>query len=288
MARLGVTAIALGAVMFATMALLAKEASARLPGPEVALIRFLVGVAAVGGAMLIGLRLKPNNLGGLFLRGLFGGTAVLFYFVAIAHLAVGMATLLNYTFPIFTAVFAAIFLREGIAPSTGVALLVTFVGVVLVAHGNARPGEFGFGWWEACGLLSSMLSGAAVTTIRFVRRTDGTWEIFGAFCVIGALACLGPAVSTWVTPRPGEWALLVAVGLLSLVAQLLLTWSLRFVTAAAAGVVSQLTPVAALGLGVALLGDVARPLALVGSAITVAAVAWSAVSAGRRREVRRE
>ena len=39
-----------------------------------------------------------------------------------------------------------------------------------------------------------MLSGAAVATIREVRKTDGSWEIFAAFCVAGAAIAAVPAM----------------------------------------------------------------------------------------------
>ena len=40
-------------------------------------------------------RLRARNKLGLFMRGAYGGAAVLFYFIGIAHLPVGIATLLN-------------------------------------------------------------------------------------------------------------------------------------------------------------------------------------------------
>ena len=76
-------------------------------------MRFAVGVVVCAGAATR-LRLRPNNRRGLFWRGVFGGAAVACYFVAIAHLTVGMATLLNYTSPVFTALFAWLFLDEHI------------------------------------------------------------------------------------------------------------------------------------------------------------------------------
>ncbi len=282
-ARRGAAMLAFASVTFGVMSFVAKRASGHLPGPEVALFRFLVGAAAVGTAMLFGLRLRPVSLRGLFLRGFFGGTAVLFFFIAIARLSVGMATLLNYTSPVFTAIFAAIFLRERLRPRTIAALALTTVGVALVARGNAPPGSFGFGRWEAMGLLSAMLSGAAVTTMRFVRRTDGTWEIFGAFCVIGAATCAGPAIHGWVRPTAHDAALVVTVGLLAVVAQLAFTWAMRYVRAATAGVFSQLTPVTALVLGVAALGEAAHPIALGGAALTLCGVAWSALPSASER-----
>src|SRR5262249_30120695 len=185
----------------------------------------------------------------LFLRGGYGGAAVLCYFLAIEHLPVGVATLLNYTAPVFTALYAALFLGEPVRPTTLGALVLTTTGVAFVIKGPAPPGSLGRGIWHWVGVWSSVLSGAAVATIREVRRTDGSWEIFAAFCLGGALISAVPAAVAWKAPTSAEWLALVAVGLVSVVAQLMMTYALRFVRAAIAGVVAQLTPVAALAMG---------------------------------------
>jgi drug/metabolite transporter (DMT)-like permease len=263
------------ALVFSLMALLAKGTAARLPGPEVALVRFAVGI---GACLLVAtrIRLRAHNWRGLFWRGAFGGSAVLCYFLAIEHLTVGMATLLNYTAPVFTALWAWLFLGEQIGAATIGALATTTTGVILVMVGNAPAGTLGFGRWQLVGVLSSVLSGAAVATIREVRRTDGTWEIFAAFCVTGALVTGVPASQRWVTPNALEWVMLVGVGLTSLAAQLMMTWSLRDLPATVAGVLFQLTPVATLVMGHLLFGEQPRGLAIVGATITLAGVSWGA------------
>ena len=58
----------------------------RLPGAEVACLRFVIGALTVGLFSLFGLRLRSAQLIGAALRGLLGSGAVLLYFVAIAHL----------------------------------------------------------------------------------------------------------------------------------------------------------------------------------------------------------
>src|SRR5690242_18353256 len=123
-------------MLFGLMAFLAKQATARLPGSEVAFMRFLVGAISVGAAGAKVVRLRPVNVRGLVLRGLFGGVAVLLFFTSIEHLAVGTATLLVYTAPVFTAIDAALFLGERVTRGTIAALLLTFAGVVLVVHGH--------------------------------------------------------------------------------------------------------------------------------------------------------
>jgi drug/metabolite transporter (DMT)-like permease len=117
-----------------------------------------------------------------------------------------------------------------------------------------------------------MLSGAAVATIRDVRKTDGPWEIFAAFCIGGMVISAPPALVNWVPPRLSEWLLLVVVGSLSLVAQLLMTYAFRYVRAAVGGVIVQLTPVASLALGWIVLDERIAGIALVGAALALLGV----------------
>ena len=267
--------LVVASLLFAVMAVLAKKVAARLPGPEVAFVRFCIGLIACAIASTR-LELRANNKLGLLLRGGFGGGAVLLYFLAIEHLQVGVATLLNYTAPVFTAVYAVAFLGELVTPATFGALGVTTVGVGLVLSGTAPPGSLGLGLWQCVGIGSALLSGAAVATIREVRKTDGSWEIFAAFCVGGGLMTAVPTVAGWVSPRGLEWGALLAIGLISVVAQLLLTYALRFVSAAGTGIIIQLTPVAALALGWMLFDEKMAGMAVAGAAVTLAGVSWGA------------
>jgi drug/metabolite transporter (DMT)-like permease len=256
----------------------------RLPGPQIAFVRFLIGLAACAAAATR-VRMRANNKLGLVMRGAYGGAAVLFYFISIAHLPVGIATLLNYTMPVFAAIYAALFMGEPITRPTLGALTLTSVGVILVILGTAPAGSLALDRWELAGLVSAMLSGAAVATIRDVRKTDGSWEIFAAFCVAGAVICAVPAARGWVVPTLSEWLLLVVVGLTSVVAQLLMTHALRYVRAAVGGIIAQLTPVTSLAFGWVLFGDRIGLLALAGAVLTLAGVSVGAyLAAGREAD----
>jgi drug/metabolite transporter (DMT)-like permease len=280
-ASLHALALAAAALVFAAMALATKLAAARLPGPQIALVRFLIGLAACAVASTR-VRMRANNKLGLVMRGAYGGAAVLFFFIGIAHLPVGIATLLNYAAPVFTAIYAAAFLGESITRATLGALALTSVGIVLVILGTAPAGSLALDRWELAGVLSAMLSGAAVAMIREVRKTDGSWEIFTAFCVAGTAICAIPAARGWVSPTPSEWLILLVVGLTSLVAQLLMTHALRYVRAAVGGIIAQLTPVTSLALGWVLFDDRIGGLALAGAVLTLVGVSVGAYLASGR------
>lgn len=279
----GIAELALAALTFGLMAFLAKQTTRSLDGAQAAFVRFDIGLLLVM-AHFAARRTRPvivrRDL--LFLRGSFGGFAVLLYFVTISHLPVGTATLLNYTAPIFSATFAAIFLGESLPRARVLAMMVATTGVVLVVMGQGRA-LGGAYLWQALGLLSAVCSGVAVTSIRAARRTDGAWEVFGAFCLFG-MVCTAPfAIAAWRTPTPALWLLLAGVGVVAAVGQVLMTHALAAVDAATAGIISQLTVVTAMTLGVAFDGETFMPLSLVGASLTLVGVATASGVGGAMR-----
>jgi drug/metabolite transporter (DMT)-like permease len=266
------------ALLFGVMSFFAKLASARLPGQEVAAVRFTLSLAVVGlvvTARLATVRVTRAQLPLLVARGVFGGVAVLFYFLAIARGTVGTATLLNFTSPAFTAVFAWVFLRERLSPWAIAALAVAGAGVTLVWRGTAGAGPVG---WQPLGLISAVLSGAAVTCIRALRRHGlaTAWTVFFFFNAAGLAATAPLAAHGFVAPTGREWLLLAAMSLGAVGGQILMTYALAFVQAAVSGIIQQLTVVTTFALGCGLLGEPLGALALAGTALTIAGVAGAA------------
>ena len=262
------------AVLFGGMAFAAKLASARLSGSQVAMIRFATGLLP---AFLIPQwrrkALTWQRLDLLFYRGFFGGLAVLCYFIAIEHINVGVATLLNYTAPLFSGIFSIFFLHERISPKVLLPMPFALAGVFLVVHANARPGDIlGFGTWELVGALSAVFSGAAVTAMRAARKGENSWAVYTSFCLFGTLICAPLALATWKSPTADEWLALAATSLFAIGAQLLLTFSLRWVDAMTVGVMSQLAVVVAMLLGVTLLDERLSMMAIAGAALTIGGV----------------
>jgi len=262
------------ALLFGAMAFAAKLASARLSGSQVAMIRFATGLAP---ALLIPRYRRSaftfTRWDLLLYRGIFGGLAVLCYFIAIEHINVGVATLLNYTAPLFSGIFSIFFLHERISPKVLLPMPFALAGVFLVVHANARPGDiFGFGTWELVGALSAVFSGAAVTAMRAARKGENSWAVYTSFCLFGTLICAPLALATWKSPTADEWLALAATSLFAIGAQLLLTFSLRWVDAMTVGVMSQLAVVVAMLLGVTLLDERLSMMAIAGAALTIGGV----------------
>lgn len=282
-ARYSPLILGVAALLFALMALCAKSASQRIAGPQLAWLRFLLGTVLCLVPLAFGYRLRPQSYRALTLRGLFGSFAVLTYFLAIAHLPVGIATLLNSSSPLFVALFSFLFLRERLAPRTLLALLLTAIGVALVVLGNAQQHAgtalfHGSILWALVGLGSAVLAGAAVTTVRSMRQTEGSLEIYLAFCCVGGLLLAVPGTTDWVWPSARDLFWILAMGLSAAVAQVAMTHALRDVHAISAALILQLTPVATLLLGALFLAERLTALGLCGAIVTLLGITWGTIS----------
>jgi drug/metabolite transporter (DMT)-like permease len=262
------------AAMFGAMAFSAKMASARLSGPQVAMVRFAFGLLPV---LLVPqyrrAAMKFQRLDLIVLRGFFGGIAVLLYFLAIAHINAGVATLLNYTAPIWSGLFSMLFIGEKLSPKVLIPLPIAFLGILMVvqSHASSHP-ALAFGPWALAGACSAIASGAAVTAMRAARRTENSWSVYGSFCLLGLIVTAPLGILTWKTPTPIDWLWLFATAFFAIFAQLNLTFSLRWVDAVTVGVISQLAVVIALTLGAIFLGDTITPQAAFGALVTISGV----------------
>lgn len=262
-------------LLFAGMAVFAKAASATLSGTEVAFVRSGFGLLVCA---LVATR-RPfvaRNRAGLFWRGLTGAAAVYCYFLALAHLPVGIATLLNYTAPVFIAIWSAVLFGERLDRRALQALVLTTIGIAFVLRGQAGPGALGLGRWELVGLCGAILSGLSMSVIADLRRTDGAWEIFLAFSLGCLLISTPEALSGWRAPSPRAWLLLVAMGLFSVAAQVLLTHAMGYVSATLSGVINELTPIASLLVGWLVFDERFGALTAIGIALTLLGGAYGA------------
>ena len=129
---------------------------------------------------------------------------------------------LQFTTPLFTTVFAILFLRELVGPHRWAAIFIGFVGVVLIA----KPGFAAFSWGIPIALAAAAFYAGSNVVNRALSRTESTPVIvFYSFFLQIPMAAI-PAAMSWTTPGWDAVLPLIGFGFVAIAAQWCLTRSL--------------------------------------------------------------
>lgn len=267
------------AVGFSVM-VLGVRAAKPLPAPQVTFLRFALAALLMWGFHRAGiLQVKFHNRRLLALRGIIAGGAVTCFFFAIQHIHIGVATLLNNTFPFFALVVAVTFGQERFNRHSVLALCLAAGGLYFIFA--PRVGAFGLELGSALGLLSGMLAGCAFVVIRELRRTDEAPAIYAAMSLGGMAVSFPLALVEWRAPAGRELGWVVVIALASTAAQLLMNHALRYLSASAGAVTAMATTVFAALWGIVIFGEVYPGSFWIGAALIFCAASYIALQ-GRR------
>jgi len=250
---------------FAIMGAFAKLAAQHMSSLEVVFFRNIAGVILIGIAILK----KPmTHQGGkpflLFFRGFMGFVALLAFFYNIAHIPLGDAMTYSKTSPIFTAIFAWLFLHEKLSLKGWGAVLLGFVGIVFIT----QPSGLGFSKYDLLGIFSGVGAALAYTSIRELKKYYDTRAIVLSFMGVGTvgpilLFLISPYVnfpeldfifSEFIMPQGIVWVYVIAMGLFATLSQVLMTKAYGETKAGIVGAVSYTNILFSIIVGV-MLGD---------------------------------
>lgn len=229
---LGMSA-AMGAfLMFTIMNVLAKLLSERHSVIEisfyrnaVALIPFLIMIFAMGRRDVLVIRHKP---GWVIFRAVFGTVSLSTTFAAYALMPMANTTALLFTTSLFIPVLGIIFLKEHVGAYRWTAILVGFVGVIVMVRPSGHLYALGISLALGAAFLQAILQVALRYTGRFERPETVTFYFF----LIGAIITAIPLPFIFVKPTLGELPLLLGVGLSGAAAQWLFSTAFRNAPAA--------------------------------------------------------
>jgi drug/metabolite transporter (DMT)-like permease len=266
---LGIAYMVGSTVMFAGGNAVVKWQLATYPLGEVAFGRTLFAFLTVVAIVLprTGLAvLRTNRYREHLQRGLSQFGSMLCWFLAVGVLSLGSATAIGFAAPLFTTLLSIVILKEQVGIHRWSALLIGFVGVLIITHPGA--GTLTLGALFALG--NAVLISTVAIAIRRMSMTESTetLTLYQMSIMTVCTACL-----LTLGFRAPHWAdaLMVAfAGIGNGIAQYWWTRSLSLAPPSAVVPFNYLSLIWAAMLGFAVWGDVPTPSLLLGSAIVVA------------------
>ena len=214
---------------FMAMAVGARELSNTLGTFEILFFRSVIGLVAVSlvltrrGWSQVATKKFTIHL----LRNIahFAGQYGWFYGIAFIPLAEVFA--IEFTVPVWTAVYAAILLGERITRPRLVAVVLGIAGVWLIL----RPGAAVFHPAAVAVLLAALAYALSHTLTKKLAGSDTPLAIIFYMTLIQLPLGLMPALINWVTPPATAWPWLIAVGLSALSAHYCMARAFRLADA---------------------------------------------------------
>ena len=248
----------------------AKYLTGTLPAPQVVWARFSFHLLVALIFWLLGrgaakpeMRRLPQQIAcSLFLF----GASFLFY-SALSHLPLAETTAVYYVSPVILTALSALLLREHVGPRRWIAVGAGFIGVLIIV----RPGGAVFHWAALLAVGAAFCFPLYQITVRSISREVSPASAMFFAPLVGALVMSVVVPFGWVVPGAGEWALMIAIGILGYFSQFLLFRALQHVPASVTAPYGYLDVVLAAIFGYALFGAFPDGLTILGIGIVVAA-----------------
>ena len=203
----------LASIVFSLMALLIKLLGQRLHITQILLVRQIGMVIMVALAILRNFpgSLRTTRPGLQLIRVLCALVAMLCGFTAVIHMPLADATAIFFAKSFFVTVFAVFFLSETVGVYRWSAVLIGFVGVMVML----QPGTDNFSIYGLASLAGAAGAAAVMILLRLLSRSDSTDTIltYGALGV--GLVMIIPGIYFWQQATASEWLLLAAVAVVS-------------------------------------------------------------------------
>jgi drug/metabolite transporter (DMT)-like permease len=241
---------------------------------QAAFIRYAFGVVLIAPVLLrmfvVGVR--PSRLGLHMLRGVAHGSAVMLWFFAMARIPIAQVTAIGFTTPIFTTMGAVLFLGEVLHARRIAAIVVSFLGTLIIL----RPGAVSIELGAFAQLAAAPLFACSFLIAKKLTETESSASIVAYMSVFVTLALLVPALLVWRTPTLTELGWLFVTAIFATAGHYTFTRAMQTVELTVLQPFSFLQLVWATLLGFYVFSEVPDVWTLTGGAVIIASVTYIA------------
>lgn len=270
---LGALLLAFSWVFFTTEMVTVRLLSDDLSVAQIAVFRLTAQAVALaplviwtGGAVMRTARLTAH-----FGRALCSATGMLMFYLAFVMLPLALATTLTFLQATFVIVLAALLLGEKIGPRRIAAVVVGFIGVLIVV----RPGMAVIEPGMLIALGAAFASSLLMILTRSLSATESRMAIMLYSASLGLLLISIPAALTWQPLEARHLPMLALVGASGTVGQFLMVGAFQLAEASALAPVDYVRLIFAVGAGYMIFDEVPDIWTWAGAGVILASVGYA-------------
>lgn len=273
-ANRAVQAMILSCIAFATMWVMIRFASHDVHAFEIVFFRNALGTLWLLPMMLRNPGLiRRERLTANLRRATSGFIATMGTFYAVSHAPMATVLSINYTAPLFATAGAVVFLGEHIHVRRVAALIVGFIGMLIVLRPGAVPLTPGI----IAAVISAVSTAFSIVAIRALVGQDDSRAVAAWSFILMTIPSFFAALPVWSWPPPSVWPLLVMIGGAAAIGQLTLSRAFALAEASAVLPYDFVRFALIAGFGIVLFGERLDGYTILGGTIIFATTIYLAV-----------
>ena len=176
----------------------------------------------------------------LILRGLLGTTALMCIFYSIRNMPLSISTVIQYTYPIFISIFAALLFKEKINFKLISALFIGWFGILIILNPyQSKLYEIdNFSIFIA--FVGALTTSLAYIAVKKLSSREDIFIIIKYFPLISVITLLPIVCLNWITPQVNDLIWIIGIGIFTQAGQTFLTLGLKNLPASQASSINYL------------------------------------------------
>jgi drug/metabolite transporter (DMT)-like permease len=259
-------------VLFIGVTALVKMLGTRIPAPEAAFLRYVLGLVFLIPFLgaIRNIRMDRETLGLFAARGLAHTLGVACWFYAMARIPIADVTAMNYLSPVYVTLGAALFLGERLALRRVLAVVAALVGALIIL----RPGFREVGMGHLAMIFTAVLFGASYLLAKLLSGRCSPLVVVTMLSISVTIGLAPLAALNWVQPTWFELLILFGVATLATGGHYTMTLAFRAAPLAVTQPVTFLQLVWAVALGAIFFAEPVDLWVVAGGTVIVGAISF--------------
>jgi len=192
---IGIMWMVLTTILFVGVTATVRYLEGEVPAPQAAFLRYAIGTLLLTPSLITLIKIKPNKplMSKFLLRGLVHSFGVTLWFYAMSVMPVAEVTAIGFLTYIFVSIGACIFLKEKLHKHRITAVIISFVGALIILRPGFKvieSGQFGM-------LMATVVFTASYLIAKIVSKERSSSEIVAMLSIFTTIFLIPSAIYSW-------------------------------------------------------------------------------------------
>ncbi len=191
----GILWMVITTILFVGVTATVRYLEGDVPAPQAAFLRYAIGTVLLTPSLISLAKIKPDRplLNKFILRGLVHSIGVTLWFYAMSVMPVAEVTAIGFLTYIFVSIGASIFLKEKLHKHRLTAILISFIGALIILRPGFKVIETG----QMGMLIATMVFTASYLIAKVVSKERSSSEIVAMLSIFTTIFLIPSAIYSW-------------------------------------------------------------------------------------------